>query len=200
MFCKLTALQSRLVASAVGLILIIALYLSISFRAFAYAADVDSIPNAYEFSDNDNDFRPYILEEDLEIGDSEGADEEAWTYAMEEVSALGKKEEVFYNGITNNVPMLDNAPQGTTRYYRFSNESIWGNKTSAGGGLPSRGLSRTRSAPDEEAAWLVYGGDLSGQDDGESGLSKRASATRTVYITLNTCLQPNDPTDRKSVV
>lgn len=193
MFPKLTALQSRLVASALGLILIIALYLSISSRTFAYALDVDTLPG--EFHKEDIDFAPYTLEEDLEVEDEECDDDEAWTDAMEEASALSKRQQFSGLGLSNNMPMLDNVPQGTTRYYTFSNESIWVNKTSAGRGLPSRGLSRTEGIPDEEDAGVGENGELEEEGGVGGGLAKRANATRMVYVTLNTCLQPNDPTD-----
>ena len=197
MWPKLTALQSRLLGSALALLLIIALYLSISSRTFAYAQEIDTprsddrIPAEYEH--DDFVLTQYTLDVDLETEDEELGEEHGISVERGE-EELEKRQKIWVGlGLTNNVPRLDNAPQGTVRYYQFTNESLWGKKTPAGRGLPSPGLVRARGAEDD--VWVPPDNTLEGGEDTENGLAKRTNATRMVYITLNTCLQPNDPTD-----
>ena len=183
MWPKLTVLQSRLLGSVLALLLIIALYFSISSRTFAYAQDIDTIPAEYKH--NDFVLTQYILDDDFETEDKELQVEDGDTGAERGDEELKKRQQAWEGlGLTNNVPMLDNAPQGTVRYYRFANESIWKELTPAG---------RARGA--EDHVWVPPDNILEQREDMESGLTRRANATRMVYITLNTCLQPNDPTD-----
>ena len=65
MWPKLTVLQSRLLGSALALLLIIALYFSISSRTFAYAQEIETIPSEYEH--DDFVLTQYTLNDDLEI-------------------------------------------------------------------------------------------------------------------------------------
>ncbi|ELR10377.1 hypothetical protein GMDG_00790 [Pseudogymnoascus destructans 20631-21] len=89
--------------------------------------------------------------------------------------------------IPNNIARPYNLNQGETLYFVFLNQSIWGPHAPAGSGstgLPSVGLSRR---------WEDEGeGDEQGAFNTADGKDEESSITRSVYITLNTCLQPSN--------
>ncbi|OBT58358.1 hypothetical protein VE04_01336 [Pseudogymnoascus sp. 24MN13] len=93
--------------------------------------------------------------------------------------------------IPNNIARPYNLNQGETMYFVFLNETVWGPHAPAGSGstgLPSVGLSPRWEGGGEGGGQ----GALNTADGEESSIHKRANATRTVYITLNTCLQPSN--------
>ncbi len=191
MLPKLTPLQSRLVASALGLVLILALYLSISSRTFAYAFDVDSIPKGTQ---HDGLSVQYIFSETLvDIQDDDNGRSNT-----SEPDVICKRQGQLW-GLENNTPQLDNLLQGGTIYYVFRNSTIWGEKSKPERGLPSSGLVKARDFAYEESnqrSDRSAAAEQDGQvDDTEDGIFEGGNATRPVYITLNTCLQPNDPKD-----
>lgn len=93
--------------------------------------------------------------------------------------------------IPNNIARPYNVNQGETLYLVFTNESLWGEQSPSGSGstgLPSVGLSRRWQ---DEVEGEEQGASNTADGDDESSIHKRANATRAVYITLNTCLQPD---------
>lgn len=206
MLPKLTALQSRLLVSAISLIIIIALYHSIASRTLAEAFDVDSVLNdllqfrnpSLQFAYSDDESLD-TLEDDLESVGGLVAEDAA-------DDGLEKRQGQLW-GLANNVPFLDNVVQGVTVYYHFSNESLWGEPASKGEGLPSPGLSRARVAQVEDDEDVD---EITSKTAKESTTSTQSTdldvetfypiATRTLYITLNTCLQPSNPKDLKGTM
>lgn len=96
-------------------------------------------------------------------------------------------------GIPNNSAKKYNINQGQTVYFVFSNQSLWGPHAPTGSGstgLPSVGLSRKWEDGGEGAEQGAS--NTADGDDEEPSIHKRANATRSVYITLNTCLQPGN--------
>jgi calcium channel MID1 len=194
---KLTVLQSRLLSSVIATALIAILYFALSSAHFAYASDVDSI-----FPEDHNHERllsPYILPDELVDIEDENLEYEP-EFLGTNRGIIGRQVPIAFE-VVNNVPRLDNVIQGATVYYVFTNRSLWSTKSEAGSGLPSPGLVRIRdegdngiepALPIEETAEHV-----SHYEDGEGGqrIGKRANTTRTVYITLNTCLQPSNAKD-----
>ena len=182
---------------------LVALFLFTIFAAnLAHAAELDSI-----LPDDHNHERlldPFTLARDE--GEGEGGN---MIYKAEFEGAgeeLHPRQLPMAFEIPNNIARKYNVKQGETVYFVFLNQSVWGPHAPAGSGstgLPSIGLSRRwedGGEGGEQGASNTAGGD----DDEESSIHKRANDTRSVYITLNTCLQPGnakgDSGDRKSVV
>lgn len=197
MLPKLTALQSRLLVSAVGLILIVALYYSIASRTVAEAFDVDSVLNELLRLRNPQAFNDEVGEYSLQgrymvvdVPDVEDSEDDT-------DDELEKRQGQMW-GLANNVPFLDNVVQGTTVYYHFTNESLWGEPAPRGEGLPSPGLSRPRAAQVEDDEDESESKDL--KDDAATTWPSdigpgKANRTRILFITMNTCLQPSNPKD-----
>lgn len=195
---KLTALQSRLLASVIATGLVVVLYFALSSGHFAYASELDSI--LPEDHNHERLLSPYILTDDVdekEYGDVEYEPE----FLGVDRGIIGRQEQIAFE-VVNNIPKLDNVELGATVYYVFTNSSVWGIRSAASSGLPSPGLIRVREEEgddDGEEASIVEKTTehVSYYENDEEGsrIFKRANKTRTVYITLNTCLQPDNPKD-----
>ena len=101
--------------------------------------------------------------------------------------SLSRRQDAGQIGIRNNAPLLKNIIPGSTDHFVFTNESLWGlpGGTSESAGQQLKPTTVTQGSESEE----------SDSDDGEeSSLRKRQDdsqqSTRTVYISVNTCLQP----------
>jgi calcium channel MID1 len=170
-FPKLTPLQSRLVACIVTLALLVILYFSLSPTHFAYAAELDS-----SFLDQDHNHHriPEWLSNDIDWGDEEEQDIGVAQYQADFVgfsrSIIGRADSALTE-LKDNIPMSQNVASGQTQYFVFLNESVFAPLSTAGNGLPP-GFSN---------------------NSGMAGvqLNQPSESTRNVYVSINTCTQPN---------
>jgi calcium channel MID1 len=200
---KLSPLQSRLAASLVACVLILLLYLTLSSSHFAYASDVDSIRP--EDHNHERLLTPYILDGELDDVEQREVQYEAEFFGFDR-GIIGRAPSWVDATLFNNDPYQDNIQQGDIRYYMFANSSVWGKLSGPSQGLPLSRL-RQRSGRDSEgyldksAIDIVDSkAQIMTNDEDEPAdpeLRPRQLQTRTVYITINTCLQPNDPTGSK---
>jgi len=189
------------VASLVACVFVLLLYLALSSSHFAYASDVDSIR-----PEDHNHVRlltPYFLDGELDDIEQREVQYEAEFFGFDR-SIIGRAPSWVDATIENNDDYKDNVPQGSVRYYMFANSSVWGPLSGPSQGLPSSLLrERNEGEPADDMEEMAIGvvdtelGIMShdGDDSVDSELRPRQLATRTVYITINTCLQPNDPTN-----
>lgn len=172
--------------------LVALLYFTIFAGHFAHATELDSI-----LPDDHNHER---LLDTFTLARNEGVGEEGDADVIYQAEFEGAGEELHGRQlpmayeIPNNIARPYNVNQGETLYLVFTNSSVWGEQSPSGSGstgLPSVGLSRRW---EDEVGGGEQGASNTGDgDDEESSIHKRANATRTVYITLNTCLQPDKP-------
>ncbi|KAI9741902.1 MAG: stretch-activated cation channel mid1 [Cirrosporium novae-zelandiae] len=171
-FPKLTPLQSRFLASCVASLILVILYFALSNPHFAYASDVDSIiaedhnhPLLSPFEDLD------LLWEDVDNIDSYEPD-----FGGLDKSVEGRSSKMI-RALANNVAQNLNIEQGESQFWQLPKSVVFGNHTDAGTGLPAS-LSK-RDELEVESGRITMHKDLRGRDD-----------VQTVWITLNTCLQP----------
>lgn len=101
--------------------------------------------------------------------------------------SLARRQDAGQIGIRNNSPLLINIVPGSTEHVVFTNESLWGLQDNTEGSEGQRPEpSGTQESTESE----------SDEDDNEQNISlkKRQTgdrrSTQTVYISVNTCLQP----------
>jgi calcium channel MID1 len=164
-FPKLTHLQSRLAATLAASVILVILFFSLTSSQFAYAAELDSrIPPDHN--------HPIILDLDQDFEDGE----EGFAPTVErQVPTMGgglvARAPSGVSALSNNDPQNMNIDAGQTQNWVFPKENIEGPPGETGPGLPSENI----------------GGDGAAQVQSE--LRKRQDM-KTVYITLNTCMQP----------
>lgn len=180
-----TPLQSRLAASLAASILLLFIYFSLFSPQFAIADDhrlKQTLPVPIfddldllldERSDLDPDYDPH--------------------FAAFDRSILGRAP-VGVTGLANNIPMSMNVVAGTDQIFAFEAATIFGREDAArlelrgedGGGSHKRGEdgggSHRRS--DEEERSIPEGQTAS------EGILETRQSTKTVYISANTCEQP----------
>jgi calcium channel MID1 len=199
---KLSPLQSRLAASLVACVLVLLLYITLSSSHFAYASNVDSIR-----PEDHNHVRlltPYILDGELDDIEQQEVQYEAEFFGFDR-SIIGRAPSWVDATIDNNNDYKDNVPQGEVRYYMFANSSVWGQLSAPSQGLPPSRLRERNERGSEDYLEKTTVDAVNsgveiisyGDDSVDTELRPRQLQTRTVYITINTCLQPNDPTSSK---
>jgi len=164
-FPKLTPLQSRFAASLVAFFVLLVLYLSLTQPHFAYAAELDSRIHA----EDHNHYMLHDHEQDVDTSDAAATGEGNLFEQLVPRAAVG------VSALANNDPQNMNIDIGETQNWVFPQEAIDGPNGVTGPGLPSARLERRG-------------------DDMAVGELKRRQATKKVYITLNTCLQPSSNT------
>ena len=173
--------------------LVALLYLTLFAGHFAHAAELDSI--LPEDHNHERLLSPYILgggEEKTVVEDGDMLYQADFPAA-----ALVGRQLPAPTEVPNNIARNYNVEQGQLAYFVFSNESVWGQYAPVGSGstgLPSVGLA-PRWEEWRKGIELGASGTADEEEGGESSIHKRANDTRTVYITLNTCLQPSNPKD-----
>jgi calcium channel MID1 len=189
---KLTPLQTRLAVCIGTSLLLIVVYFTLSPAHFAYAAELDSILH----DDHNHERIDFLVSSDVDWGELE---EEAQAHEGYEpefgVGGLGReligRAPQDITPLKNNVPINLNLEPNRTVYYVFENASIWGPQanTSHQGLIPD---------PDDfgdlfETITNLSKRKLELRSMEENGLEKRQNPgqSRTIYISANTCLQPN---------
>ena len=157
---------------------------------FATAMDVDSIRP----EDHNHDRIPQLPDielDDLKLRDIEGYEKQFLGYNG---GLIGRAPQASAatdpHILTNNVPITDNLEQGQTKSYSFLKASVFDNVSPSTSGLPSAIGARTELDTREE---YRPGNDELEESEQNIELKRRQSASgdsRTVYISVNTCLQP----------
>ena len=185
-FPKLTPLQSRFAASLLASAFLVLIYFTLTNPQFAYAADVDSIiPPDHNhpiilnaggpFLDVESDERD--VEEDMYEPEFAGMGRSIIGRAPPGVTALA-----------NNAPSQINIQQGETQAFVFPKEALAGNLSAATPGLPS--------LVERADVDLVVRTELKKrQEDVEI-----PGGARTLYLTMNTCLQPRATVDARGAI
>jgi calcium channel MID1 len=193
-FPKLSPLQSRLAASLVACILVLLLYLSLSSAHFAYATEVESIRP--EDHNHERLLSPYILDGELDdVGQPEDV-YEAEFFGVDR-SIIGRAPTWVQATLENNYFYNDNVQRGEMKYYMVSNSTIWGNYSGPSQVLPPSRL-RLRDGKDLDGHLVKSTIDtvdpaedvIIHDEEGDVELRQRQLQTRTLFITINTCLQP----------
>lgn len=180
---KLSPLQARFAASVVALALLGLIYWSFSDVHFAYAAELEYDGTGAARGGEDHNWHR-IAEQRLEVdgigiedGDIKGADR-----------VLSARAPVTSTTGGNNVANNDNIEPGNTTIWMFPKDQLNSEPGEVGPGLPAD----QKDATDISARHM----ELRKRDiedvDGLSHLdSRQDGTTKTIYISINTCLQPN---------
>ncbi|KAG9249212.1 stretch-activated Ca2+-permeable channel component-domain-containing protein [Calycina marina] len=191
---KLSLLQSRFMASITASMTLLMLYFVFSNAHFAYAADVPSI-QAEDHSHDRLLATPFLDadEEGLDLRDIGGYRDTLLGYGNE---FIGRAPQAATSADTevliNNRPITDNVVQGETNQYSFLKASVFGTLSPATYTFPSAlGLrdihaNLVEDDVDIEEAWP------GGTKAADVELKRRQTTgdSRTVYISVNTCVQP----------
>ncbi|KAB8300249.1 hypothetical protein EYC80_000457 [Monilinia laxa] len=204
---KLSPLQSRLAASLMGSIMLLILYLAFSSSHFAYAADVNSIRP--EDHNHERLIDLTMLEpddEDEDVGPRlDGYEAEFVGFDRSIIGRVASANDP--TPLINNRVVTTNIEQGHTIPFSFLNSSLWGALSPQASSLPSPFRFRKRNS---ESAGNMGGEGFKNSDsefleveDGEQVLTQdgetnstlwprqsSSTSTRTLYITVNTCTQP----------
>lgn len=172
-FPKLTPLQSRFAASLLASILLLVIYFGLTRPPFAYAAELNQrIPPDHNhpiIADFEDTWEPW-LDNDVDSAPSLLALDTTARNVIRQAS-------VDPTAIANNDPQKLNINAGETQFWVFTKEALAGPLSSPNPGLPSL-VERTEQAESKQ--------ELRKRQD-----SSIPGGKRTLWITLNTCLQPS---------
>ena len=183
-FPKLTPLQSRFAASLLASAVLVFLYFTLSNSQFAYAAEIDSILP----SDHNH---PIIIFDDEDFGFTDEFDDDSTRddqyepgFPLLDRSIIGRAS-AGVTALANNDAAQMNIEIGETQNYVFPKEALAGNLSAATPGLPS--------TVDRRAVLSGLHTDLRKRQDIPGG-------SRTLYITMNVCLQPSSNSSSGPVI
>ncbi|KAI1932413.1 hypothetical protein LOZ66_000505 [Ophidiomyces ophidiicola] len=169
-------LQARFAACLSTIILLIVLYFILSSPRFAYAVDVDSIIH------EDHNHR-VIRDSNVRFSEPRIAGHvEMLTDNVTGHAVLARRAPEGVDSLTNNVPKLKNIQMGETHHWVIPKSVVTGPKSPVPPGLPKTvEIKQVQPKPalDEES--------MQEQRKRNEEVSRRTS---TVYVTLNTCIQP----------
>ena len=181
---KLTPLQSRFLASVVALAILGLIYWSLSNPHFAYAAELEFDGSGSRRGGEDHNWHR-IAEETLEVdgieledgGESVGAG--VLTARAPATSTTGG------NDVANN----QNIEPGQTTLWKYPKEQLQSRHADRGRGLPNN----IRDVSDVAERHLeLRKRDADVEEDSSSHLEiRQEGGGRNIYISINTCLQPN---------
>ncbi|WPH04053.1 Hypothetical protein R9X50_00693700 [Acrodontium crateriforme] len=183
---KLSPLQSRFIASAITLIFLGFVYWSFFNPHFAYASELDLDGTGLSRNGADHNWhriQQEMLEEDgIDVlTDGEEVEMMLQMRRVEEVDEAVMEEKRATNAMAmaiddNNSPNQMNILAGNTTVWFYSNDLRNAPPAPEGSGLPS-GLGDKSKAQNNDL-------------DKRGGLEKRQNGATTVYISINTCVQP----------
>ncbi|KAL9105461.1 MAG: hypothetical protein Q9227_009370 [Pyrenula ochraceoflavens] len=170
-FPKLTPLQSRFAASLLASAILIIIYFSLSRPPFAYAAELDErIPPDHN--------HPILLETEESFDDlHDGSLDQMHLEPMSDSHILARQSTpTDINALANNDPQPMNIKAGETQNWVFKKEALAGPFSPQTPGLPSV----------VERENTEFRQELRKRQD-----SDIPGGSRTLWISLNTCLQPS---------
>lgn len=171
---KLTPLQSRFAASVVASAILVVIYFSLSNPHFAYAAELELDGSGQPRAKDHNWHR--IEEQLLQDELSEGDKHSGLGRRQETATALANNEPGGANGLNINA--------GDTQLWVFPTDALYGAH-----GYNGTGLFSDLGSNDTEVALLAHA-ELKKREDG-SLQGRQSDTSRTVWISMNTCLQPS---------
>ncbi|KZF22595.1 hypothetical protein L228DRAFT_267984 [Xylona heveae TC161] len=208
-FPKLTPLQSRFAASLTASLILVILYLSITHPQFAYASDADSVahidhnhPLSFELNPEE-DVVGFILDENAS---EDEVYEETGRYEAEFAGlsrGIDGRAPPGVTALSNNDPKNLDISQGKSQSYVFPSSALWGSYAPTSTGLPSPVKARWLDTADgkdllnleedleSDMAWNIRWGGNGPLDKRQDEDGNSSNSSRTVYITLNACLQPS---------
>lgn len=167
-FPKLTPLQSRFAVSLTASVALIVIYYFLWTPKFAYAAELDFRRDVGSQSKGGYDVD--LVDDELEVEEDAHWMAHIWPQ---------KRAETINPLSQNNVPGILNIEPGKSQIWLYPNTTLYGNYTDKGTGLPS------------SIGTGISGGQPDATQHTSRGLEARQDqASRTVYISINTCLQP----------
>ena len=179
-FPKLTPLQSRFAASLLASAILVVIYFSLTRPPFAYAAELDQrIPPDHN--------HPILLDYDEEIGDLEDDYPGQFSVQSQLHSAPDLRRQAAVSDLTalaNNDPKQMNINVGEVQNWVFTKQALADPFSPPTPGLPSL-VEREDAEIRQELRKR--------QDDSIPG------GSRTLWISLNTCLQPSANTSSSIV-
>ncbi|KKY25433.1 putative calcium channel subunit mid1 [Diplodia seriata] len=117
---------------------------------------------------------------------------------------IGRQDDASYATLTNNEVGTQSITAGKTLHYRFENSSVWGNLSETTPGLPEingrkvlsresmdRELKRRELEAEEDGEGEGGGEEDVGEDEDGNVVLKKRATTRQVYVSMNTCNQPD---------
>lgn len=201
---QLSPLQSRLAASVAASCLILAIYFLMFSPQFAFAAELSTAPlDALQ-----NKWTSPSLEEAPTIGDGEVKKRTTEEVAFNEPimyepdlglfdrSVLGRAPSGVIT-LANNAPKNTNIEPGTLAAFVFEAKSVLNSRGGREGSNDNR-LELRGAEKDEAAQGSAEGAESNGDGDGDnlSDVERRESPTKTLWISGNTCVQPERKADQ----
>ena len=181
---KLTPLQSRFLASVVALAVLGLIYWSLSDSHFAYAAELEFDGSGSRRGGEDHNWHR-IAEQTLQDDGVELESEGKRIAARVLIARAPTASTIGGNDVANN----QNIRPDRTQVWMYPNEQLRSRHAERGPGLPSD----VESVADIDERHI----ELRKRDEetGEGELNKleerQSGSSRTIYISMNTCLQPN---------
>ncbi|GAB7352897.1 hypothetical protein MBLNU459_g3488t3 [Dothideomycetes sp. NU459] len=181
---KLTPLQSRFVVSLTASIALLVIYYFLWTPTFAYAAELHRPGDAGGQLIAGYDEHPQLAQSDYDNNNDNNNNNNNDNDNDNEDDSPGNEQarraEVVANTLgQNNVPGNLNIEPGKSQVWLYPNTTLYGNFTDKGKGLPSNvGASTVDAVADGS------------QDETKHREIRQDRASRTVYISINTCLQP----------
>jgi len=191
-FPKLTPLQSRFAVSLTASVILVVIYFFLWNPHFAYAAELDGGDGVVRGGD-DHNWARIAEDDDVLVGEWQYGH----LYAEEEGVAIEEEletEQAFVerratagvNTLTsNNSPGNLNIDPGKNQVWLFPNTTLWANYTNPGVGLPSK-IDEDDDG-DDDAFFKAL---RAGHSRNSRLYERQDTESRTVYISINTCLQP----------
>ncbi|KAK6077346.1 calcium influx-promoting protein ehs1 [Seiridium cupressi] len=190
---QLSPLQSRLAASLAASFLILVIYLFLFSPQFAFAAE---IPFAHGDGSEITGLWALAGENEQE-GSAETLDLRSPKYepefALFDRSIIGRAP-AGVTSLSNNVKSNQNLNEGTSVTFVFEAASISGREADESRVAELR--KRSGGSPDQDAQ--LQEEEKTGGED--AGLEPRASPTKTLWISGNTCLQPERPSANRTAM
>lgn len=198
---QLSPLQSRLVASVIASFLILVVYLFLSSPHFALAAELNAIPLDHDATiDADRWTLEHALDDESESGDTLELRGDTYEpdFGLFDRSILGRAPPGV-TSVVNNVPNNQNIAPGSVVTFVFQMDSISGR----GAGEADDTLElrkRSNGSPGEDAG-TEEGTEGEGYSADDVELVRRSTtATRTLWISANTCIQPDRGTGTQTTL
>ncbi|KAH9909999.1 stretch-activated Ca2+-permeable channel component-domain-containing protein [Xylariomycetidae sp. FL2044] len=180
---QLSPLQSRLAASVIATCLVLVIYFLLLPPQFALAADLSYVPQDHDTDRWATD--GYDVDDTAEPLDLQSPAYEP-EFSFFDRSIIGRQTEDTVT-LSNNKPVRMTISPGSTMNYVFPASSVSGRGVEALNKSPElrRRLNGTTAAVDE-------GGDeIESGDEAELGRRQSTTTTTTLWISANTCQQPD---------
>lgn len=198
---QLSPLQSRLAASVIASCVLFAIYLLLFSPPFAFAAELRDITLVQDAGAlavaNGSPFQ--LREGDLETTGSRSPMYEP-EFTPFDRSVIGRAADGV-KALDNNAPENTDVNAGSMVTYVFKVSSVSARENEVGGATPEL-RRRGDGSPEplgEGKADLETAERAADDDENDMELSRRQTATRTLWISANTCVQPERKPDQTTM-